>query len=445
MKKVFISYSRTDYVDENGQILNDTPVGDIVEALRATNKIDIWIDVKAKYSGKYFTSVLAKKILWADKILFLSSKRSNESEWVSKEILFAHENKKEILPIRLDDSSFNVDFALILTGIDYIEYYKSPKYRLTDILENVLEDSSCFIDDSDVTINKKDSTNQKERKGCLSLNISYKGCAISMTLAMSVLFAFGLFVNIDRQEDKMIVENAKSIRSHSQETQTALEELHKSERNGLRKLASSPPSMKSKIENDDKRKLNLTAQETTTSTEDNPLYIETEQPSIKVVIKPEDRRISYADKTYKKIISDKFAVYEDSISDKNFKSFIVEYFNSQYNNETYYGDIINGKDWNYIMGTTYPETSIICVNYPQSQKFIDRLNLLAVENNLPVEFCLPKYQLLQKEFKRHKPSITTIEELIDTTDFSLRHIRKELYVVAKGETKPFRIVIRYRK
>jgi len=146
MRKIFVSYSRADYLDENGQLLVSSPVGTIIDALKASNNIEVWIDVNSNYSGQYFTSVLAKKILWADVILFLSSHNSNSSKWVSKELLFAHDHKKEILPIRLDDSNYNLDIALILTGIEYIEYYKNPKNKLLDITENVQGESQEIID-----------------------------------------------------------------------------------------------------------------------------------------------------------------------------------------------------------------------------------------------------------------------------------------------------------
>lgn len=201
MVKLFVSYSRADYVDENGQILVGSPVDAIVEVLNATNNIDVWIDVNSKYSGKYFTNVLAKKILWADKVLFLSSRNSNSSEWVSKEILFAHDNKKEILPVRLDDSCFNLDYTLVLTGIDYIDYYINPKGKTTDIIENILDRSQELADDiANGSNTDNDSTQhfassqRNGNKGSLNLNAKYKGCAITMTILLGVLFIIGVFM-----------------------------------------------------------------------------------------------------------------------------------------------------------------------------------------------------------------------------------------------------------
>ena len=182
--KVFVSYSRTDYLDNEGSVISNTEVNTIIETLRSTEQIDLWVDVHARYSGKKFPKVLAKKILWADKLLFLSSRNSNISECVSDEILFANEKKKEIVVVKLDDSNYNLDFGLVLAGKDYIEYYKSPHNKLNEIVENLLQ----------IPVQTpSEPISHPGRKGCLSLNMNYKGCALSMTILMGIAFVIGLF------------------------------------------------------------------------------------------------------------------------------------------------------------------------------------------------------------------------------------------------------------
>ena len=105
-KKVFISYSRQDYLDSSNKPIDDSTVGTIVSALKG-NGVDVWLDVSANYTGEYFSKVLAA--------IFLSSAKSNVSEWVSKEISFSIDNKKTIIPVKLDDTKYNLDFALGLS------------------------------------------------------------------------------------------------------------------------------------------------------------------------------------------------------------------------------------------------------------------------------------------------------------------------------------------
>jgi MTH538 TIR-like domain (DUF1863). len=193
MKKIFVSYSRADYVDEDGNRLNESAVANIVETLR-NQGLDIWIDANEKYSGKYFTSVLAKQILASDVVLFLSSAKSNSSKWVKREILFANENEKEILPVKIDDSPFNVDFALVLSGIDYIDYYINPELKNVELLETLLDGSkvSTLVATDSVSLpaNSKKSSSATVKKGRIKIDIKYKGCALGMTVLLGVLFLF---------------------------------------------------------------------------------------------------------------------------------------------------------------------------------------------------------------------------------------------------------------
>ena len=55
-------------------------------------------------------------------VLFLSSANSNKSDNVIKEISVAVEQKKHIIPIKIDNAPYADSIAYDLTGIDYINY-----------------------------------------------------------------------------------------------------------------------------------------------------------------------------------------------------------------------------------------------------------------------------------------------------------------------------------
>ena len=139
MKRIFISYSRADYILADNSLMEDSPVGKIVAALKNCQDLEIWMDIEGHYPGKYFTKVLAEKIRRSDIVLFLSSKNSNSSYWVSKEILYASDNKKVIIPVKIDDSDFCEDFSLILPGLDYIEYFKNESIAIEKLKRILLE------------------------------------------------------------------------------------------------------------------------------------------------------------------------------------------------------------------------------------------------------------------------------------------------------------------
>lgn len=135
-KKVFISYSRQDYLDSSNKPIDDSTVGTIVSALKG-NGVDVWLDVSANYTGEYFSKVLAANILDSDAVVFLSSAKSNVSEWVSKEISFSIDNKKTIIPVKLDDTKYNLDFALGLSGIEAVEYYLGEEAGINKLLNTL--------------------------------------------------------------------------------------------------------------------------------------------------------------------------------------------------------------------------------------------------------------------------------------------------------------------
>ena len=140
VKRIFISYSRADYILADDSLMEDSPVGEIVASLKKCPDLEIWMDVEDHYSGMYFTKVLAEKIRRSDIVLFISSKNSNSSYWVSKEILYASGNKKVILPVKIDDSDFSEDFSLILLGVDYIEYFKNESNAIEKLKRILLEE-----------------------------------------------------------------------------------------------------------------------------------------------------------------------------------------------------------------------------------------------------------------------------------------------------------------
>lgn len=180
--KIFISYSRTDYLDDKNEPLEESSVAKIVKTLK-DNGIDVWIDVNAHYKGQYFAKVIANKILWADKVLFISSENSNSSEWVKKEILFAVERKKEIIPLKLDESEYCDDIALALAGLDYIEYFKNPRHALDKIVSQ-LED---IPESPDINTKKKIIV---FFKGLLAVIFVF---AIIFMICFSIGFSVGYF------------------------------------------------------------------------------------------------------------------------------------------------------------------------------------------------------------------------------------------------------------
>ena len=117
---VFISYSRKDYVDEQGNVLPDNILSKIKKALKE-NGISYWFDKEGIYSGDEFASVLTRAIRESSVFLFVSSANSNSSRWTSNEISTALEFKKKIIPFRIDNSPYNDSVMMKIISFDYID------------------------------------------------------------------------------------------------------------------------------------------------------------------------------------------------------------------------------------------------------------------------------------------------------------------------------------
>ena len=121
MAKVFISYSKRDYIDEDGQVIQNNVIDKILNVLK-DNDISYWIDQKGLDPGDTYAETIAKSIKECDTFLFLSTKNANSSSWTLREISSAIDFEKKILPVKLDHSNYADSVALYLASVQYIDW-----------------------------------------------------------------------------------------------------------------------------------------------------------------------------------------------------------------------------------------------------------------------------------------------------------------------------------
>ena len=102
-KKIFISHSSKDVDIVNG----------IVKFLEK-NDVSCWIAPRNITGGRPYASEIVSAIINCDKILFIASLNSNDSEHVLNEIDIGVRNGKEIVPLRIDNFVLNYDFIYYL-------------------------------------------------------------------------------------------------------------------------------------------------------------------------------------------------------------------------------------------------------------------------------------------------------------------------------------------
>jgi hypothetical protein len=80
----------------------------------------VWYDVKGLYGGAKFAGEIADAIEASKLFVFFSSENSNKSEWTKGEIFLAQKYKKQILPVRIDDSEYEKSVMIVLLPLQYI-------------------------------------------------------------------------------------------------------------------------------------------------------------------------------------------------------------------------------------------------------------------------------------------------------------------------------------
>ena len=121
MAKVFISYSKRDYIGDDGIVIRDNVVDKIIKSL-SEHGIDFWIDREKLDPGETYATIIANSISDCDVFLFLSSRNANSSPWTLREISMAIDSGKTVLPVRLDHSKYAQPVSLYLASIQYIDW-----------------------------------------------------------------------------------------------------------------------------------------------------------------------------------------------------------------------------------------------------------------------------------------------------------------------------------
>lgn len=112
--KVFISYSRKD---------KDT--AEYLCNLLKENNIEYWIDKEGIYSSSNYKELIVDAIEVSMAVIFISSANSNASINVIREIGYAVNMNRPILPLMLDDAPYAKSIRLDISDIDQIDF-KNP-------------------------------------------------------------------------------------------------------------------------------------------------------------------------------------------------------------------------------------------------------------------------------------------------------------------------------
>lgn len=111
MKNVFVSYSHNDIEFARKFV-------DWLEK----NGYKVWVDKKRILPGANYLNSIADGIKKADAFITLLSKDSVSSKWVAREVFYALENDREIIPVLVEFAEIPEGLKLAITGLHYVDF-----------------------------------------------------------------------------------------------------------------------------------------------------------------------------------------------------------------------------------------------------------------------------------------------------------------------------------
>ena len=124
---IFVSYSRTD-IDI---------VRKLVAGIHSKTNARCWVDWNGIESGDQFVEVIISAIDQVDVVLFVLSDSSMSSSYVKKEIVYARNTGKKVIPVVADGGKLRGWFLFQFGETDYIDLTSEQQYD--KLIENVQE------------------------------------------------------------------------------------------------------------------------------------------------------------------------------------------------------------------------------------------------------------------------------------------------------------------
>ena len=131
MKKydIFISYSHADKVFAE-------KVCAVLDRFKAEYKFEYFFDTEGITSREEYLKRIARIILESKSVIFIASKNSYDSEFCSKELLWADKHKIHIHQYRIDNAAIPIDIDMLLGTHQYRELKSTP-------IEKMVEEVLC--------------------------------------------------------------------------------------------------------------------------------------------------------------------------------------------------------------------------------------------------------------------------------------------------------------
>lgn len=121
--KIFLSYS-----------VKDQNIADTITHWLEQEGLDYWIASKDIKGSEEWISSILKGLSECNSLIFLISKDSQASKFVMKELVYAHEQNKLLIPIRIDNSGLKDQIAFMLKDIQYLNAYEGSIEKYQNVI-----------------------------------------------------------------------------------------------------------------------------------------------------------------------------------------------------------------------------------------------------------------------------------------------------------------------
>lgn len=122
---IFISYSRND----------KSLVYPIVEQIEKELGIKCWIDLNGIKSGEEFEEIIIQAIDECKIVLFMLSDNSLKSKWTKREVYYAEDEGKRIIPVLVDGDKLRGWYKFHFGNVDYIDI--RSKEQIEKLISNL--------------------------------------------------------------------------------------------------------------------------------------------------------------------------------------------------------------------------------------------------------------------------------------------------------------------
>jgi hypothetical protein len=164
LNDIFISYSRKDYLDEQGNEIPNNEISKVLQSLINAG-INYCIDTKGSNFGEDYINTRINDIKTSRIVLFLSTQNSNNnSAWTAAEVSIACELEKPIIPVRIDSTKYSDNILFRIADLSYINYNVNPEQGRVEMINTIKTQLAEIKRNEDIQHEQEEKRIQEEER-----------------------------------------------------------------------------------------------------------------------------------------------------------------------------------------------------------------------------------------------------------------------------------------